>query len=116
MLGIAANPTLKYSVYVFVLYGANQSRIKGNPKWEPRARTGAYMEYLDSHTGNVALLLNLQTGHASQQYHVLFDDNFTSVEYVQSGKEPPSWCKLISDSSGKVTDDSYDVILTWYDV
>ena len=54
----------------------------GPPKWEPRARAGIYLGHSPVHAGNVALVLNLQTGHVSPQYHIVFDDEFTTVPYL----------------------------------
>ena len=99
---------------VFILAEENQSGLTGTPKWEPRARAGVYLGHSPTHAGNVALVLNLKTGHVSPQYHMVFDDDFTTVEYIESGKEPPNWCKLVQDSSERVTDEQYDIARTWY--
>ena len=100
---------------VFVLDEANQSGMTGTPKWEARSRAGVYLGHSNSHAGSVALVLNLQTGHVSPQYHVVFYDDFTTVDYIQSGEEPPNWCRLVADSSEKVTDERYDLARTWYE-
>eukprot|EP00957_Ditylum_brightwellii_P028390 2143696-Ditylum_brightwellii.AAC.1 len=55
---------------VFVLNADLQTgHGTGPPKWNPRARTGVYLGHSLMHAGNVALVLNLQTGHVSPQYH-----------------------------------------------
>ncbi len=51
-------------------------------KWEPRARMGIYVGWSPSHASNVALVLNPRTGNILPQFHVVFDDNFTIVEYL----------------------------------
>ena len=99
---------------VFILAEENHSGLTGTPKWEPRARTGVYLGHSPTHEGNVALVLNLQTGHVSPQYHLVFDDDFTTVKYIESGNEPPNWCKLVQDSSARVTDEQYYMARTWY--
>ena len=81
---------------------------------ERRARAGVYLGHSPTHTGNVALVLNLQTGHVSPQYHLVFDDGFTTVEYIESGNEPPNWCKLVQDFSERLTDEQYNIDRTWY--
>eukprot|EP00957_Ditylum_brightwellii_P144229 10989028-Ditylum_brightwellii.AAC.1 len=63
----------------------------GPPKWEPRARAGVYLDHIPIHAGNVALVLNLQTGHVSPQYHIVFDNEFTTVPYLDSDETPPNW-------------------------
>ena len=56
----------------------------------------------------------MKTGHVSPQYHVVFDDDFSTVPYLDSSEEPPNWCQLVSDSSEHVTDEQYNVATTWY--
>ena len=61
----------------------------------------------------VTLVLNLQTGHVMHQYHVMFDDTFSAVEYLQSGKAPNFWDELVQHNTehfGHVGDPS-DTIL-----
>ena len=49
------------------------------PKWESRARVGLYLGPSPRHARSVALVLSLDTGHVSPQYHVRFDDLFETV-------------------------------------
>ena len=56
-----------------------QSGIKG-PKWEECARVGIYIGNSLIHACNVALVLNIETGLASPQFHVQFDDLFKTVK------------------------------------
>ena len=93
----------------------NQSGLTGTLKWEPRARTGVYLGHSPTHAGNVALVLNLITGHVSPQYHVVFDDEFTTVNYLNSTESPPLWSNLCQNSSEKVTDEQYDLTRIWYE-
>eukprot|EP00957_Ditylum_brightwellii_P142825 10882492-Ditylum_brightwellii.AAC.1 len=76
---------------VFVLY-ANLQTVHdiGPPKWNPRARAGIYLSHSPVHAGNVALVLDLQTGHVSPQYHIVFNDEFLTVSYLQSHETPPN--------------------------
>ena len=47
------------------------------------------------HASNVALVLNLNTGHVSPQYHLVFDDEFSTVKYLTSNNIPlPNWADL----------------------
>eukprot|EP00957_Ditylum_brightwellii_P059833 4541964-Ditylum_brightwellii.AAC.1 len=56
---------------IFVLDSRLQSgQGIGPPKWDPRAQAGVYLGHSPVHAGNVALVLNLKTGHVSPQYHV----------------------------------------------
>ena len=56
---------------------ANGKKI---PKWEPRSRSGIYLGSSPAHASNVPLVLTLKMGHVTPQYHVVFDDCFSTVE------------------------------------
>ena len=62
----------------------------GTPKWEPRSRIGVYLGHSPFHAGNVALVWNPITGRLSPQYHVVFDNDFTTVTYMEAGTLPPN--------------------------
>eukprot|EP00957_Ditylum_brightwellii_P013638 1028515-Ditylum_brightwellii.AAC.1 len=66
----------------------------GPPKWDPGSRAGVYLGHSLHHAGNIALVLNLQTGHMSPQYHLVFDNEFTTVPYMNSAETPPNWATL----------------------
>ena len=57
----------------------------GPPKWEPRSRIGVYLGHSPFHAGSVALVFNPSTGRVSPQYHVVFDDEFSTVSYMEKG-------------------------------
>jgi hypothetical protein len=69
------------------------------PKWEPRAQMGLYVGRLPSHDANVSMILNPSTGHVSPQFHIVFDDDFTTVPYLRTATIPPFWAELVSASS-----------------
>ena len=52
---------------------------KGIPHWQPRSRIGLYLGPSPRHARTVGLILNLQTGLASPQFHVSFDEFFETV-------------------------------------
>ena len=56
----------------------------GPPKWEPRSRIGVYLGHSPFHAGSVALVFNPSTGRVSPQYHVVFDDEFSTVPYMEA--------------------------------
>jgi len=97
----------------FVLDSRLQSGVGGAPKWEPRSRLGIYVGHSPSHAGSVALVLNPRTGHVSPQFHVVFDDHFTTVPFMEKNEVPPHWSKLIENSSEKVTEEHYELAKTW---
>jgi hypothetical protein len=52
------------------------------PKWEPRARMGIYVGHSPARASNVALILNPRTGHVSPQFHIVFNNDLTMVQYL----------------------------------
>ena len=57
------------------------------PKWNPRARLGINLGPSPRHASSVSLVLNLQTGLVSPQYHLQFDDFFETIR--PSAGNPP---------------------------
>jgi hypothetical protein len=62
----------------------------------------------------VALVLNPRTGHVSPQYHVVFDDQFTTVPFMGENEVPPNWAQLVENSTEKVTKEHYELAKTWH--
>lgn len=60
------------------------------PKWEHRARIGIYLGASPRHSKKVALVLNLQTGHVSPQFHCQFDDLCDSLRPSAGNPLPQS--------------------------
>ena len=54
---------------------------EGKPfrKWNSRSKVGIFIGQSSNHNERVALVLDRKTGSVSPQYHVQFDDGFTSV-------------------------------------
>ncbi len=98
----------------YILDSRLQTNPKGAPKWEPRARLGIYVGRSPSHAGNVALVLNPVTGLVSPQYHVTFDDDFTTVPHLRKGTVPPNWADLVKHSSERTTSEFIDLTKTWF--
>ena len=49
------------------------------PKFNRRARMGQFLGYSDEHSTLVARVRHLQTNHVSPQFHVVFDDMFSTI-------------------------------------
>ena len=60
------------------------------PKWQLRARIGVNLGVSNQHARSVALVLNLNTGHVSPQFHIKFDPKFHSVRGSLGNIAPPS--------------------------
>jgi hypothetical protein len=52
----------------------------------------------------VLVVLNLKTGLCSPQYHVVFDDNFTTVCHATATTPPPNWSDLFNHNCINVLD------------
>jgi hypothetical protein len=59
---------------------------KAIPKWNPRARLGINLRHSPPHARSVNLVLKLNTGLVSPQFHVQYDDFFETVR-PSSGNE-----------------------------
>ena len=74
------------------------------PKWNPRSRQGQFLGYSKDHATNVGLILNPRTKRISPQFHVLYDDFFTTVCSADDACEPSftdgDWDALIRRSGG----------------
>ncbi|KAL7532041.1 hypothetical protein ACHAXR_004390 [Thalassiosira sp. AJA248-18] len=85
----------------------------GPPKWEPRSRIGVYLGHSPFHAGSVALVWNPTTGRVSPQFHVVFDDDFSTVPYMEAGTIPPNWDELVKYSSERATAEDVELVDTW---
>ena len=98
---------------VFVLAAGLQSAGSSIPKWDPRARVGIYLGHSPCHAGSVALVLNPTTLRVSPQYHIVFDDEFTTVPFMRNGEIPPHWTDLVKCSVELTTDADFDLATSW---
>jgi hypothetical protein len=68
---------------VYVLDAALQDRHK-IPKWAPQARLGIFLGFSSLHSSQVPIVMNVDTGEISPQFHVIFDDKFETVVSMKS--------------------------------
>jgi hypothetical protein len=68
------------------------------PKWQPRARQAIYLGHSPRHAQTVPIVLNPRTGLCSPQYHVVFDDNFSTTTASTTNKIPDNWAELFTHS------------------
>jgi len=59
-------------------------------KWSDRTRIGINLGYSSRHALSVSLILNLQTGLVSPQYHFQYDDLFETTMRTQARSIPTS--------------------------
>ncbi|KAG7374494.1 reverse transcriptase RNA-dependent DNA polymerase [Nitzschia inconspicua] len=72
------------------------------PKWDPRSRRGMFVGVSPSHSRTIGRIMNLRTGRVSPQYHVVYDDLFSTVPNAETGGvennmpfNPDSWSKIV---------------------
>lgn len=75
---------------VFILDPKLQSGQK-LPRWQPRSRQGIFMGLSMIHSSEVPLVLNTTTGSITPQFHVVFDDEFSTVASLEREHDPPSF-------------------------
>ena len=49
-------------------------------KWKSRSKVGIYLGTSPLHARNIALVLNMETGTVSPQFHVQFDKTFSTIK------------------------------------
>ena len=71
------------------------------PKWAPRSRRRVNMGFSKMHSTQVGLVLNLLTGSISPQFHVVFDDMFSTVTSSTSA-DPEVWIRLVTSRNSRI--------------
>ncbi len=104
--------TLFCSIYILDHHLQSAGGL-GPPKWEPMLRIGVYLGHSPFHTGSVALVFNPKTARVSPKYHIIFDDNFTTVPNMEQGEVPPNWEELSCLSTKSAMDEYVDLALKW---
>jgi hypothetical protein len=87
---------------VYVLHPTLQD-AKKLPKWNRRSRRAVYLGYSRQHSNNVHMVLNLDTGKISPQYHLVFDDTFSTV-YSDGAFNADVWNSLVTSNLELHTD------------
>jgi hypothetical protein len=96
---------LDYHVWGFPVYVLDPKMQAGKklPRWEPQSKRGMFMGISMQHPSEVHMVLNLTTGSITTQFHVVFDDLFSTVSSVDREHEPPDhWEDLWLESSTQI--------------
>jgi hypothetical protein len=93
---------------VFVLEASLQNGHK-IPKWKPRSRMAIYLGNSPDHATSVPLVLNTSTGLVSPQYHMVFDDSFTTTKCLDTDKIPSNWTDLFKTSEVNLLEPDQEV-------
>ena len=70
---------------------------------------GVNLGFSPVHSLDVALVFNPVTGFVSPQYHLTFDDDFSTLEYVRKQLQPPHWSILVKNASQLATDENFTI-------
>jgi hypothetical protein len=62
--------------YVLDLKIQDEKKI---PKWQPKSRRGQFLGFSKQHVSTIGLVCNIRTGSISPQFHVVYDDRFTTI-------------------------------------
>ena len=87
---------------------------KSLPKWKRQARQGQYLGVSKEHASNVANILNIITGNISPQFHVVYDDLFTTVSNFGAMNvddddfDEREWRKLVSLGHERYVEEDMD--------
>jgi hypothetical protein len=87
-------------------YVLNPKLVAGSkiPKWDPRSRQGKFIGYSKQHSSSAGLILNPRSGYISTQFHVLYDDEFSTVTGCDDAQrlhlENVDWASLIQRQGG----------------
>jgi hypothetical protein len=74
------------------------------PKWQPRSCRGMFLGYSKHHATNVGCVLNMKTKSITPQFHVVYDDWFSTIA-ADEPTPPPNWADLIESASEHVLGD-----------
>ena len=74
------------------------------PKWSKRSRMGIFVGFSSEHSNTVALVLNIESGHISPQYHLVFDERFSTVSRNPDDSfTPDEWLSLLDSGYDRHT-------------
>ena len=62
-------------------------------------RAGIYLGHSQFNAKSVALVLNPETGNVSPQFHVVFDDEFSTIPFMREGTISPNWTDIVQRRS-----------------
>jgi hypothetical protein len=75
--------------------------------WKPRSRVGVYLGFSSYYASTVPLVLSTTTGLVSPQFHVVFDDNFSTVQSFKNNQLPTNWPELFNTTATSYVDEDF---------
>ena len=82
------------------------------PRWQPKSHRGQFLGMSKHHASTIGLIQNIRTGSISPQFHLVYDDNFTTIGTNVNHENPPeNWVDLLTFSRENMVDeDEYPVL------
>jgi len=77
------------------------------PTWKPIPRVGVYLGYSPHHASTIPLVYSPTIELVSPQYHVIFDDKFTTVNCLHTNNIPTHWPYLFNTSAISHVDNDF---------
>jgi len=77
------------------------------PRWKPRSRVGIFIGFSPHHASSVPLVLSTTTGLVSPQFHVVFDDLFSTTKLLHTNSIPDNWPQLFDSSAISYVDSDF---------
>ena len=71
------------------------------PIWDPMSRRGVNMGFRKIYSTRIGLVLNLLTGSISPQYHVVFDEMFSTV-MISTDSHPEIWIRIVKPRNSRI--------------
>jgi hypothetical protein len=78
-------------------------------KWKSRSWVGVYVGHSLAHSGNVPVIYNPYTTHITPQFHVVFDEQFTTVN-TDASKLSDDFYRNLYEKATWIHDDNYATI------
>ena len=84
------------------------------PKWNFRTRQSQYLGKFSKHASSIGLVVNLQTGFISPQFHIIYDNSVHTVYGRYDGNTAMAdhiWDNLYAEESNNVIENVVDQAL-----
>jgi len=91
------------------LHKTLQDATGSSHKWRSRCWQGIYLGHSPMHAGNVALVYNPSTTHVTPQFHVTWDDTFSSVAPLLTPESHDQAIKSLLENTAWMFKDAYAV-------
>jgi len=106
----SSNPLVNFHPFgcpIFVLEPTLHQNHK-IPKWKPRLRMGVYLGHSPDHALSIPLVFSTTTGLVSPQFHLVYDDTFSTVNCLHDNKIPSNCPELFKTALTFYVDEDFN--------